>query len=61
MTFLAFLVVVALLLSISPWIIMLVVGGLYHEFGFWQPISFGQAILISVALGIVSRIFKSSR
>lgn len=37
-------------------LVMVLIGALHHEFGFWQPIGFAQTALLVVSL-IVARTF----
>ena len=51
--------VVALLavaIALWSWIIMVLVGVAYHEFDFWMPISFRQALIF----GAAATLFQSS-
>lgn len=48
-------------LAFTPWLLMLVIGALYHQFGFWQPIGFWGAVLVTLALGIVGSFFRGNR
>jgi len=52
-------VFVLAVLAFTPWIIMLVWGGLASAFGF-STISFWTAVLVTIALTIVCAFFKST-
>jgi hypothetical protein len=56
---LGIIVAIAVALAFSPWLIMLLVGALWHEFGWLQPISFWQAALIALVLSVIGSFFKS--
>ena len=46
----------AVAIALWSWIIMVLVGAAYHEFDFWMPISFRQALIP----GAVATLFQSS-
>lgn len=55
-----FLVILLAVLAFTPWVIMLLVGALWHEFGILQPISFWQSVLISIALSVIGSFFRNA-
>lgn len=48
-------------LALTPWIIMLLIGAMHHEFGFWQPIGFWGAVLLTLAFSLVSGLLRGTR
>lgn len=58
-----FLAVLGVLVTVPlyMWVIMLLVGALWHEFGWWEPISFVQALPLAFVLIVIKSVFSGVR
>lgn len=49
-------------INVEAWAVMLIVGGLHHEVSASIPaISYGGALLVTLALNVLAGLFRSSR